>query len=311
MAGYDTISRMNECFKELELALTDLERFLNQLELIQARAFVLPDIEKGAEQDPTLQINVTPYSGDIAHQLGLQHFKRLFIHHNAMNISSKSAVRLPGVMCYAVDIGEQRAALLLIEEVNKRKAELEHIVTVESGLAREDRFEFVHRHLHGLITLNAYRTIVHLQDPDSVRFGWANKNIIKNVTRDEVLAQLEKSLQAGRAVPPYSREQWIDNITREIIDVKKIPASAVLKIKRPVKVQPIARVWYRDSQKQVQHPCPSPLIALCLRSDILQPPKLGELNHYDVTTIKHKYKPESQPLNLLIKRLHLYTDYPL
>jgi len=136
MAGYDTISRMNDCFKELELALTDLERFLNQLELLQARAFVLPDIEKGAEHDPTLQISVTPYNGDTAHQLGLQHFKRLFIHHNAMNISSKSAVRLPGVMCYAVDRGEQRAALLLLEEVNKRKAELEHIVTVESGLAQ-------------------------------------------------------------------------------------------------------------------------------------------------------------------------------
>ncbi|WP_459177581.1 DNA replication terminus site-binding protein [Ewingella americana] len=309
MAHYDLIARMNECFNELELALADLSRLLKQLDLLQARVFSLPEIAKGAEHNPADRIQVTPHVGEAAHQLALQHFQNLFIHHQGENISSKSAVRLPGVLCYAVDASEQMAALLLIEEVNKLKAELEHIVTVESGLAREQRFEFVHSHLRGLITLNAYRSISFLHDPDSVRFGWANKHIIKNVRRDEILAQLEKSLNAGRSVPPYSREQWIDNITREMNDVQRIPENAVLKIKRPVKVQPIARVWYRNSQKQVQHPCPMPLIALCLKAPNVHVPKLGELNDYDVGAVKHKYKPEAQPLNLLVKRLHLYTDW--
>lgn len=309
MANYDLIGRMNSCFNELELALGDLSRLLKQLELLQARVFSLPEIAKGEEHNPADRIQVTPYVGEAAQQLALQHFQNLFIHHQGENVSSKSAVRLPGVLCYAVDASEHQAALLLIEEVNKLKAELEHIVTVESGLAREQRFEFVHTHLRGLITLNAYRTISYLNDPDSVRFGWANKHIIKNVSRDDVLAQLDKSLKAGRSVPPYSREQWMDNVTREINDVKRIPEHAILKIKRPVKVQPIARVWYRNSQKQVQHPCPLPLIALCLKSPNVQVPKLGELNDYDVSTVKHKYKPEAQSLNLLIKRLHLYTDW--
>jgi DNA replication terminus site-binding protein len=311
MADYDLIARMNGCFNELELALQDLGHFLSQLELLQARVFALPEVVKGEEHNPADNIIVTSHTGEAAQQLALQHFQRLFIHHNNENVSSKSAVRLPGVLCYAVDPAEHQSALLLIEEVNKLKAELEHIVTVESGLAREQRFEFVHTHLRGLITLNAYRSVTYLTDPDSVRFGWANKHIIKNVTRDEVLAQLEKSLNAGRAVSPYTREQWMENINREMSDVKRLPEHAALKFKRPVKVQPIARVWYRNSQKQVQHPCPLPLIALCLRSPMMQVPKLGELHDYDVTTIKHKYKPQSQPLSLLIKRLHLYTDYPL
>jgi len=311
MASYDLKLRLNECFKELELSTADLARFLNQLELLQARVFSLPDIEKGSEHNPASIIEVTAHQGEAAHQLALQHFQKLFIHHNGLNISSKSAVRLPGVLCYAVDQSEYQAAQLLIQEVNKLKSELEHIVTVESGLPADQRFDFVHSQLRGLITLNAYRSIGYLLEPDSVRFGWANKHIIKNLSRDELLKQLEKSLAAGRSVPPYTREQWMANVTREINDVQSLPAHAILKIKRPVKVQPIARVWYRNSQKQVQHPCPSPLIALCPRSPMMQIPKLGELPNYDASAVKHKYKPESQALNLLIKRLHLYTDQPI
>lgn len=309
MANYDLIARMNGCFSQLELALSDLTALLKQFDLVQARVFSLPDITKGEEHNPAERIQVTPHTGEVAHQLALQHFQNMFIHHQGENISSKSAVRLPGVLCYAVDAAEHQASRRLIEEVNKLKAELERIVTVESGLAREQRFEFVHTHLRGLITLNAYRSISFLNDPDSVRFGWANKHIIKNVSRDDILAQLDKSLAAGRSIPPYTREQWIDNITREINDVKRIPEHAVLKIKRPVKVQPIARVWYGDSQKQIQHPCPMPLIALCLKAPNVHVPKLGELPDYDAAAVKHKYKPKAQALNLLIKRLHLYTDW--
>lgn len=308
MAKYDLIERMNGRFAALEIALQHLHQQLNALPLLAARVFLLPEIEKGTEHQPIEKITVTAKVGNEAKDLGLQHYQRLFIHHQGQNASSKAALRLPGVLCFTVSDKQLGECENTIYQINQLKSELEHIITVESGLPSEQRFEFVHTHLHGLITLNTYRTITPLINPSSVRFGWANKHIIKNVTREEILAQLNKSLNAGRAVPPFSREQWMALISLEINDVKRLPENTHLKIKRPVKVQPIARVWYQEQQKQVQHPCPMPLIAFCQVQSAAELPKLGELTDYDINQIKHKYKPDAKPLRLLVPRLHLYID---
>ncbi|MEL5295685.1 DNA replication terminus site-binding protein [Serratia nevei] len=308
MSRYDVIGRMNACFSELEQALGALQQQIAPLRLLAARVFSLPEVEKGQEHQAISRIAVEQHVGQAARDLALEHYQRLFIHHNRENVSSKAAVRLPGVICLAVEQPEYQALQTQLALINRLKGELEQIITVDSGLAPEQRFEFVHTHLHGLITLSAYRTLTALTNPDSVRFGWANKHIIKNVKRDDILAQLEKSLKAGRAVPPHSREQWAALVSREIDDVSRLPQHATLKIKRPVKVQPIARVWYQQQQKQVQHPCPLPLIALCQVENGAAVPKIGELLNYDVDAVKHRYKPDARPLRLLVPRLHLYTD---
>ncbi|RJK62912.1 DNA replication terminus site-binding protein [Serratia marcescens] len=308
MSRYDVIGRMNACFTELEQALGALQQQIAPLRLLAARVFSLPEVEKGQEHQAISHIAVEQHVGQAARDLALEHYQRLFIHHNRENVSSKAAVRLPGVICLAVEQPEYPVLQTQLALINRLKGELEQIITVDSGLAPEQRFEFVHTHLHGLITLSAYRTLTALTNPDSVRFGWANKHIIKNVKRDDILAQLEKSLKAGRAVPPHSREQWAALVSREIDDVSRLPQHATLKIKRPVKVQPIARVWYQQQQKQVQHPCPLPLIALCQVENGAAVPKIGELLNYDVDAVKHRYKPDARPLRLLVPRLHLYTD---
>ncbi|CAI2428605.1 DNA replication terminus site-binding protein [Serratia marcescens] len=308
MSRYDVIGRMNACFVELEQALGALQQQITPLRLLAARVFSLPEVEKGQEHQAISHIAVEQHVGQAARDLALEHYQRLFIHHNRENVSSKAAVRLPGVICLAVEQPEYQALQAQLALINRLKGELEQIITVDSGLAPEQRFEFVHTHLHGLITLSAYRTLTALTNPDSVRFGWANKHIIKNVKRDDILAQLEKSLKAGRAVPPHSREQWAALVSREIDDVSRLPQHASLKIKRPVKVQPIARVWYQQQQKQVQHPCPLPLIALCQVESGAAVPKIGELLNYDVDAVKHRYKPDARPLRLLVPRLHLYAD---
>lgn len=306
MATYDLIERMTSTFRTLEQALVNFRDALEEPPLLAGKVFLLPPVEKGKEHDPVTRIEVKPLSGSAAHAASLAHFTHLFIQQQSENISSKAAVRLPGAICYSVTKNQHQQLSQQIADINVLKSSLEKMVTIESGLTPAQRFEWVHRSIPGLITLNAYRTITLLETPDTLRFGWANKQVMKNMTREAVLDMLNRSLERCRAVPPWSKEQWAERLTLEINDIARLPEQARLKIKRPVKVQPLARVWHREQQKQIQYACPSPMIILCREDQGEQCPLIGDLADYDAENIQHRYKPEAQPLRLIIPRLHLY-----
>lgn len=306
MSKYDAVDNLHRCVASLQEALALLAQELPALRLLAARVFELPPVYKGQEHEPVTEINVQQHLAKAALTRSLQHYCRLFMQDQSETISTKAAVRLPGVICLEASTDEANRLRQLIDNINSLKRRLEQIITVDSGLPSEERFEFVHTHQRGLITLNAYRAITLLDAADSVRFGWANKHIIQKVSREAILEKLKKSRESGRAMAPWSREQWAEKLEEEAAAVNSLPASAELKIKRPVKVQPVARVWNKESQKQTQLACPSPLIVIC--ANAAEVPKIGELLNYDAKKVSHRYKPQANLLYPVIPRLHLFSD---
>ncbi len=306
MSRYQAIEQMHQCVTRLTQQLALFGELLHQPRLLAARVFELPAVLKGQEHHPLTTISVTQHLSIAALDRAVSHFALLFMQQQSEQRSTKAAVRLPGALCLETSPTVMHDLQLLVADINQLKARLEHIITVESGIAAESRFDFVHQQLPGLITLNAYRSITLLEAPDSVRFGWANKQIIKRVRRDELREKLLQSLKRGRAVAPWSREQWAEQVQREIALLDALPASAQLKIRRPVKVQPVARIWRASEQKQVQLACPSPLVILC--PDASQIPVMGELLDYDQSRVSHRYKPDAEKLWPLIPRLHLFCN---
>ncbi|HCR3557103.1 TPA: DNA replication terminus site-binding protein [Morganella morganii] len=303
---YDAGLSFNEYFNRLESLLISFCQNIRQLSGVQTHVFQLPDRLKGEENEEIKTIRVIPVSGESATNIALVHYQRLFIYDNGPDISSKSAIRLPGVMFLPLSRSGQREMQQQLDDINMMKEQLMKIVTETSGVDKTQRFEFVHNQIKGLITLNAYRQIQSVTSPSSVRFGWANKHIIQKVDRDTLLSQLDEQYQNPRAIQSLTREERQAYLAKEISALKQVPEDAILKIKRPVKVQPIARVWYSEAQKQVQYACASPLIVFCDENE--EKPVTGVLPDYDAENIKIRHRPKTKKLIPVISRLHLYME---
>lgn len=296
-----------ESFNQLELSIQQFSHLMKQQTQFSAVVFRLPEVIKGEENMDINTLFVEKYSGEKALNEAIEHYNLMFIHDKSESTSNKSAVRLPGAVCIETTPSHYSLFQSVINEINELKSKIKTIVTQKSGIDETQRFEFIHDSLHGLLTLNTYRALTYQVDVDTVRFGWANKKVINKMTKVQVLDKLQASLENGRVPLGMLREHWAGQLEQEIGLVSSLAHDVVLKTQRPVKVQPIARVWNKAEQKQTQLACANPLIIFAVEKS-LDDIVIGELHDYQADNIALRNRPRSKPVELLIPRLNLYLE---
>lgn len=299
--------RLHHYFDELKQASTELVRLLRQTPVHDARIFELPHILRNDEN--TLLPSSILVKQISAHQsalsLACQTYNHFWVHENP-NVSTRHPHRLPGVLILE-ETTKKSQLLEIVAEVNRLK-ELFEMHTLD--IPAELRFSTLHDMLPGLMTLHVYRKIFISDDIFySIRFFWANKQYIQKVTKNELIAKLQKSkVNPGRQfLDKKDLDAWQDAVEQELDIVMNVAESAELRIRRPIKVQPMARLTqkklYNDEKtyvKQVANPIP---IILFNQNNSL---RVGSLADYNAEVIAHKRSPTPAKIELLIDRLHLY-----
>ncbi|MGO1247599.1 MAG: DNA replication terminus site-binding protein [Oceanisphaera sp.] len=290
-------ARLTHTFNELTSAMTALAQYISQLAdkgQVQAACFSLPPVASGDEHQAVSHIPVHTLYGNEAITGALDGFKQWFMQPNC---STKASFRLPGYLILPSQAQPQLHEL--IEHINHLKNQFK--AQVQAAGNRDQKFALVHDALPGLITLQVYRHLVLLPHAVSrLGFTWANKQIIQKVDKDALI----KQLSAARLSPPglTDAQTWQQCVEREMYDVKRVPNTAELRLRRPVKTHPMVNVRWREEiqprQQQVKAHLP-----LLLCQD--EPPAITALESYPPTQVR-KRRAATTKDEPLIPRLHIY-----
>ena len=293
MDTFTPTAALRQQMDALEEALARLARQLGQLPLLEAHVYPLPAVPQGQEHEPIEQIEV----GYLGAEEALAATLAAYQDHSARpGCSTKATHRLPGWLRFSAASASQLRPL--IEEINARKLAFKGLVQQAGG--RDEKFELVHRALPGVITLQVYRKLTLLEgELHSLGFTWADKQSINRLSREQVLEMLERS---RRYIPALSNnEEWSKMVDQEVYDLRRLPADAELRIRRPVKTPPMINLLWQDREPRKQQLKASLPLLLCSDTQ----PGVTHLGHYPpkLRQARRDRKIGGEPI---IERLHLY-----
>ncbi|MGB6189824.1 DNA replication terminus site-binding protein [Aeromonas molluscorum] len=298
METFTPKAALRQQMSELETLLAELAEQLKQLPLLEAQVYPLPPVLQGQEHDPISQITVGQLCGEAAREAAIAAYQ----YHGARpGCSTKSTQRLPGWLRFPASCAAQISTL--VEEINHCKQGFKAQVQQAGG--RDEKFELVHNALPGVITLQIYRQLSLLRgELHSLGFTWADKQTIRRLSREQVIAMLERS---RHYVPMLSNpSQWQQMVDQEVYDIRRLPADAQLRIRRPVKTHPMVNLLWRDREPSKQQIKASLPLLLCTDSA----PLIKPLGHYP-PKLRQPRRDRKGGERLLIDRMHLYVYEPL
>ncbi|MGY4027463.1 DNA replication terminus site-binding protein [Aeromonas rivuli] len=294
METFTPKAALRQQMSELETLLAELAAQLEQLPLLEAQVYPLPPVLQGKEHEPISQIAVGQLCGEAAREAAIAAYQ----HHGARpGCSTKSTQRLPGWLRLPARCAAQLSPL--VEKINHCKQGFKTLVQQAGG--RDEKFELVHDALPGVITLQIYRQLTLLTgELHSFGFTWADKQTIRRLGREQVITMLERS---RHYVPMLSNpSQWQQMVDQEVYDIRRLPAEAELRIRRPVKTHPMVNLLWRDREPRKQQIKASLPLLLCADDS----PLIKPLGHYP-PKLRQPRRDRKGGERLIIDRLHLYV----
>lgn len=221
-------------YSQLCEQLNRLQFLITELEPQHAVIAQLAPPTKAQEHEPITRIEPVIYSGQEAAKRAAQAYKDL---HTIVGLSQKSARRMPGVIFFntqqtaaAEDIAQS------VHAINTAKLAIKDYVVSNFSTASA-RFDILKQACPGVMTVHLYRLIrcYHHADLKSVRFTWSQQQALVYPDKDKLLNRINLAIE-------QSTSQDYSEILAKLLDaVRRVPPGCI-RIRRQVKVQPIANI---------------------------------------------------------------------
>ncbi|MGL4516222.1 MAG: DNA replication terminus site-binding protein [Shewanella sp.] len=287
---------ITEHFRLIERELADLSANLKQLPCRLAHIAQIPAIAKGSENEPVSQITVTQYSSHQAISIATDCYRDL---HIQPLLSQKAARRTAGILYLAPSqIGPNACAALLqqVDRINTAKQAVQEFV-ISHFHDRYARFEALRAECPGVMTLHLYRQLRCYAEGniDSVRFSWIQKDSLFCPDKNGLLEQLYQHTETAGP----DQLDTLNELIRRVINTQ----GAALRMRRSVRVQPVANIVSAGKVKTVTAPMPLILLQDCdaqikmlnsfdasmqrkRRSDKSESTRLGTFNGISIEALK-------------------------
>lgn len=238
---------ISEQFESLNRHIRNLNRILKQSQPLTALAYPLPNTPKGMESEPVKTIPVHEHNGKNAISLAASCYQDLHIKHNC---SQKVARRTVGVICLSPNRDVSASEVpKLVEQINAAKSTIKEYL-INTFSTRQERFEALHAECPGVMTLHLYRHIRCWANENiiSINFSWLRKDSLSQPVKNDLVRRITEELEYSGPNHRLPLEQLLQKICC-------VPESQ-LRVRRQVRVQPVANVRVNGRIKTVTAPMP-------------------------------------------------------
>jgi DNA replication terminus site-binding protein len=207
----------------------------------------VPATPKGADSDPVSQIVLTEHTGRLAVDLAVKTYLDLAIR---PNVSQKVARRSVGALWLPLHHNPAAHEIFdIVERINAAKSGIEQHI-VQSYSTRQARFEALRLACPGAMTMHLYRHIRCFSGADvlSVRFSWQRKDSLVIPNKSELMQRIAEEMERARISSQLALNQLL-------MAVSNTPEDQ-LRLRRPVRVQPVANIRTELGSKTVTAPMP-------------------------------------------------------